>query len=290
MTGGDPLRPLWGLRRPGRERATASAPRSAEAAVGRGPRRGPDPARARRRAARAHRRRRAGSLDEAEALAANERRASALERGRLRRSSGEPAAALPALRDGVRGGRRGGRGVPRRGRGPHGGARRRRPWRASSPGRSAASTSPERLERPGGRLLGGPAAQQPRLGRRTRRASTSRRSTRSREALRVREREPEQRAEIEIARYALGKTLRALGRPDEAAALLEQAVAWAAAAGAPDGWFHEELAEDVRPRSGADDAGAQRRRGSPCRCSRRRIRHFADDAERATRLHRLAGA
>lgn len=63
-------------------------------------------------------------------------------------------------------------------------------------------------------------------------------------ALEARERSPEQRAEIEIARYAVGKALRALGRPAEAAALLERAVSWAQSEGSPDGWFHEELAED----------------------------------------------
>jgi tetratricopeptide (TPR) repeat protein len=47
----------------------------------------------------------------------------------------------------------------------------------------------------------------------------------------------------EIARYAVGKTLRALGRVDEAIAQLEIAVAWAAAAGVDDPYFREELAE-----------------------------------------------
>jgi tetratricopeptide (TPR) repeat protein len=62
-------------------------------------------------------------------------------------------------------------------------------------------------------------------------------------ALDARERDPERRQEIEIARYAVAKTLRALGRAAEAAALLEQAVAWTEEVGKPDGWFHEELAE-----------------------------------------------
>jgi tetratricopeptide (TPR) repeat protein len=57
-------------------------------------------------------------------------------------------------------------------------------------------------------------------------------------ALRARELRPEQTAEIEIARYAVAKALRALGRPQDAASLLEQAVAWTQAAGQPDGWFH----------------------------------------------------
>jgi len=64
-----------------------------------------------------------------------------------------------------------------------------------------------------------------------------------RRALAVRERDPERPLEIEIARYAVGKTLRALGRPAEAAPLLEQAVAWAGGRGRPDPYFHEELGE-----------------------------------------------
>jgi tetratricopeptide (TPR) repeat protein len=63
-------------------------------------------------------------------------------------------------------------------------------------------------------------------------------------ALLARERDPGRPRETEIARYAVGKSLRALGRPAEAAALLEQAVAWAKGVGEPDAWFHEELAED----------------------------------------------
>lgn len=62
-------------------------------------------------------------------------------------------------------------------------------------------------------------------------------------ALAERERDPENRATIEVARYAVAKALRALGRNEEAAVELEQAVAWTNAEGAPDGWFHEELAE-----------------------------------------------
>jgi tetratricopeptide (TPR) repeat protein len=58
-------------------------------------------------------------------------------------------------------------------------------------------------------------------------------------ALEAREREPENTVEIEIARYAVGKTLRMLGRPEEAAALLEHCVANSE----PDPYFHEELSE-----------------------------------------------
>lgn len=65
-----------------------------------------------------------------------------------------------------------------------------------------------------------------------------------RQALAAREQYPEEAHEVEIARYAVAKTLRALGRPAEAAELMGQAVAWTREAGVPDGWFHEELAED----------------------------------------------
>jgi Flp pilus assembly protein TadD len=58
-------------------------------------------------------------------------------------------------------------------------------------------------------------------------------------ALRARERDPDKPAEIEIARYAIRKTLRLLGRPTEAAAVVEQCVANSE----PDPYFHEELSE-----------------------------------------------
>jgi tetratricopeptide (TPR) repeat protein len=62
-------------------------------------------------------------------------------------------------------------------------------------------------------------------------------------ALEARERDPDRPYEIEIARYAVGKALLALGRVDEAIALLERAVEWAARAGKQDVWFEEGLAE-----------------------------------------------
>jgi tetratricopeptide (TPR) repeat protein len=77
-------------------------------------------------------------------------------------------------------------------------------------------------------------------------------------ALEARERDPDRPTEIEVARYAVGKTLRALGRPGDAAELLERATTWADANGTPDGWFHEELAEDYaaleRPSEAAEHA------------------------------------
>lgn len=107
-----------------------------------------------------------------------------------------------------------------------------------------------------------------------------------RRALEARERQSERRAEIGIARYAIGKTLRALGRPDEAAALLEQAVAWAQAEGQPDGWFHEELAEDYAALGRDDEASEQARLALPLLVET--DPSFAEDAERSARLRRLA--
>ncbi len=63
-----------------------------------------------------------------------------------------------------------------------------------------------------------------------------------RRALEVREQSPDRPDEIAIARYALAKALRALGRAGEAASVLEQVVAWTETVDRPDGWFHEELA------------------------------------------------
>jgi tetratricopeptide (TPR) repeat protein len=74
------------------------------------------------------------------------------------------------------------------------------------------------------------------------------------QALEARERDPENEAAIEIARYAVAKALRALDRAEEAVPLLEHAVAWTERAGAPDGWFHEELAEAYASLGRRDEA------------------------------------
>src|SRR6185437_11900331 len=63
------------------------------------------------------------------------------------------------------------------------------------------------------------------------------------DALAVRSEDPQTPYEREIARYAVGKALRALGRIDEATDQLERAVAWATEAGVETPYFHEELAE-----------------------------------------------
>jgi tetratricopeptide (TPR) repeat protein len=106
-------------------------------------------------------------------------------------------------------------------------------------------------------------------------------------ALEARERFPEQRAEIEIARYAVGKSLRALGRPAEAAALLEQAVSWAESEGSPDGWFHEELAEDYAALGRDSDARAQ---AAQALALVEADDVFRSDTERVSRLRRLAAS
>jgi tetratricopeptide (TPR) repeat protein len=102
-------------------------------------------------------------------------------------------------------------------------------------------------------------------------------------ALAVRKRDPSRPEEIEVARYAVGKTLRALGRPAEAAALLEQAIA----AGEPDGWFHEELAEDYAALGREDDARAQARMALPLLLGS--DASLAGDGARLARLRELAG-
>ena len=104
--------------------------------------------------------------------------------------------------------------------------------------------------------------------------------------LRVREEDPGNAAAIEIARYAVGKTLRALGRANEAIPMLEQAVAWAEAAGAPDGWFHEELAEECAAVGRTDDARSQAALAIPL--LERDDPSFGDDDERSMRLRLLA--
>jgi tetratricopeptide (TPR) repeat protein len=62
-------------------------------------------------------------------------------------------------------------------------------------------------------------------------------------ALAERERDPENRQGIELALYCVAKTLRALSRASDGIPLLERAAASAATGGRSDGWLHEELAE-----------------------------------------------
>ena len=106
-------------------------------------------------------------------------------------------------------------------------------------------------------------------------------------ALTAREADAENRAPIEIARYAVGKTLRALGRSAEAVPLLQQATIWAIESGSPDGWFHEELAEEYAAIGRDDEAYEHARLALPLLLDA--DPSFAEDAERSARLRQLAG-
>jgi tetratricopeptide (TPR) repeat protein len=106
-------------------------------------------------------------------------------------------------------------------------------------------------------------------------------------ALAARERTPENQEPIALARYAVGKALRALGRPEEAIPLLEQAVASAEEAGHPDGWYHEELAEEYAAGGRLDEAGDQAKRAIPL--LEADDPSFAEDGARRARLEALAG-
>lgn len=105
-------------------------------------------------------------------------------------------------------------------------------------------------------------------------------------ALAAREQEPENRAAIEIARYAVAKTLRTLERPAEAATLLETSVAWADAEGNPDGWFHEELAESYAALGRSEEAAEHARRALALLPDA--DPSFGRDSERGKRLRDLA--
>ena len=105
-------------------------------------------------------------------------------------------------------------------------------------------------------------------------------------ALAEREQRPEKPTEIAIARYAVAKTLRALGRPGEAAIQSEQAVAWAVGAGRHDGWFHEELAEDYAALGRDNEAAAQAHAAMPLLVQQ--DASFTVGSERSARLRELA--
>jgi tetratricopeptide (TPR) repeat protein len=101
-------------------------------------------------------------------------------------------------------------------------------------------------------------------------------------ALAAREQDDSRPHDIEIARYAVGKALRALGRTDEAAAAHEQCVAWAEQAGVDDTYFHEELAEDYAALGRAAEAQEQAREALAVAAE--------DDSPRVSRLRELAGS
>lgn len=98
------------------------------------------------------------------------------------------------------------------------------------------------------------------------------------EALAVRSEDPQQPHEREIARYAVGKTLRALGRVDEATDRLETAAAWATGAGVETPYIHEELAECYAAAGRRDEARVQ---------AERALELFRDDEAARARVARL---
>ena len=100
-------------------------------------------------------------------------------------------------------------------------------------------------------------------------------------ALASRERDDPRPYALAVARYAVGKALRASGRADEAAAMLEQCVAWATEAGVEDDYFHEELAEDYAALGRGADASDQAQRALAL--------IGEDDGARVARLRELAG-
>jgi len=107
-------------------------------------------------------------------------------------------------------------------------------------------------------------------------------------ALHAREQDPSKPEPIALARYAAGKALRGLGRSDEAIPLLEQAVAWAEGEGVPDGWYHEELAEEYAAVGREDDAREQARLAIPLLLEA--DPGFEADKDRAGRLRALASS
>jgi tetratricopeptide (TPR) repeat protein len=108
-----------------------------------------------------------------------------------------------------------------------------------------------------------------------------------RRGLEAREADAEEGASVEIARYTVGKALRTLGRSDEAVPLLERAVVWAETSGAPDGWFHEELALEYAALGRDPEAAVQARAAIPL--LERDDPDFAADEERAAQLRAIVG-
>ena len=107
-------------------------------------------------------------------------------------------------------------------------------------------------------------------------------------ALRAREADPENEAGIALARYAVAKALQALDRHADAAAQLELAVAWTEAAGEPDGWFHEALADSCAALGRAAEARVHAAIALPLLLEA--DPSFEAEGERATRLRELANA
>jgi tetratricopeptide (TPR) repeat protein len=107
-------------------------------------------------------------------------------------------------------------------------------------------------------------------------------------ALEERERDPANRPAVELALYAMAKTLRALERPREGLPLLEHAAASAESDGRSDGWLHEELAETYAALG--REAEAREHAGKALVLLPQVDDEFDPDGERAGRLRRIVAA
>jgi tetratricopeptide (TPR) repeat protein len=108
-----------------------------------------------------------------------------------------------------------------------------------------------------------------------------------RRALDERERDPTNRQGIEIALYCVAKALRALGRAAEGLPLLERAVFSAEENGRPDPWIHEELSETYTVLGREGDA--REHAEEALRLFPDADPGFAAESDRANRLRKIAG-
>lgn len=104
-------------------------------------------------------------------------------------------------------------------------------------------------------------------------------------ALAERKRDPANADALRLAHYAVAKALRELGRAGEGVVHVEWAVESAEAEGAPDGWYHEELAEAYAASGRDGDAADQARRALALLPEA--DPSFELDGERAARLRQL---
>ena len=105
-------------------------------------------------------------------------------------------------------------------------------------------------------------------------------------ALSERERNLDDRSENELALYAVAKTLRVLRRPQEGVPLLERAIASADAEGRQDGWLEEELAETCAALGRTSEA--REHAGRALMLLRGQDSDLELDGERGSRLRELA--
>ncbi|MGH3110894.1 MAG: hypothetical protein ACRDQT_08250 [Gaiellaceae bacterium] len=203
-----------------------------------------------------------------------------LERGRLRRSSGDPDAALPLFEAAFAGAAAAGEGFLA-GDAAHMAALAapHRAARASWTERGIALAESDDAARYWvGPLLNNLGWELYEAGEHDAALDTFER------ALAARERDPENPAAIAIARYAVAKTLRVLGRAEEGLDHIERAVA----ADESDGWFHEELAETHAVLGRADEVAGHARRA--LELLPEADASFASDDARKSRLQELANA